>query len=94
MGFRGKYKNKRDLNEPEIIATLQAFGFSVERLDTPLDLICGYGGSDYLVEVKQPSGTLTGPQEIFFEHWKGSKTILRSVEDAQQWAEKVRGVAK
>jgi len=90
MGFRNRFKNKRDANEPEIVETLEAYGFSVERLDTPLDLICGYQGRDYLVEVKQPLGTFTGPQEVFFENWKGSKTILRSVEDAQAWAEKIK----
>lgn len=44
MGFRGKYKNKRDSNEGEIVATLRAHGLSVTHLDTPVDLLCGYGG--------------------------------------------------
>jgi len=90
MGIRGQYKNKRDSNEPQIIATLEAHGISVVRLDTPVDLACGYGDRDYLVEVKTRSGTLTGPQEIFYEAWRGSKTILRSVEDAEEFARKIR----
>ena len=91
MGFRGQYKNKRDANEPDIVSTLRAHGFSVEYLDKPVDLVCGYGGKDYLIEVKAPSGTLTGPQEIFFDSWRGSKTILRSVQDAEEWARNIRG---
>lgn len=85
-----KHGNKRDSNEPEIVETLESHGFSVKRLDTPADLLCGYGGRDYLIEVKTPSGTLTGPQELFYESWRGSKTILRSVDDAIEFARGVR----
>jgi len=91
MGFRGKYKNKRDGNEPEIVAALEGCGFSVVRMDHPADLLCGFAGKDYLVEVKMPSAYLSGPQKIFFEQWRGSKTILRSVQDALEWANEIRG---
>lgn len=85
-----KYGNKRDANEPEIVKMLEAYGFTVVRMDTPADLLCGIFGRDYLVEVKTPTGTLTGPQEIFYGAWRGSRTILRSVEDAVEFARKVR----
>ena len=93
MGFRGQYKNKRDANEAAIVATLRSYGLSVEHMDKPVDLAVGYAGRDYLVEVKVGDADLTGPQEIFFETWRGSKTILRSVEAAEEWAKMVRSLA-
>ena len=90
MGFRGQYKNKRDANEAGIVKTLRGYGFTVEHLDKPVDLVCGYGGKDYLVEVKVGDANLTGPQEIFYEAWRGSKIILRSVSDAETWAAGIR----
>lgn len=89
MGFRGQYKNKRDANEADIVAEIRAHGISVEHLDKPADLLCGYAGKDYLVEVKVGNANLTGPQIIFYESWRGSKTILRSVDDAREWAREV-----
>ena len=91
MGFRGQYKNKRDRNEAEIVEQLRAHGLTVVHLDKPVDLLCGYGGRDYICEVKMPSATLTGPQEIFYESWRGSKTIHRTIEDADIFAQKVKG---
>tara|TARA_R110002126_G_scaffold243704_2_gene387120 strand:+ start:151 stop:438 length:288 start_codon:yes stop_codon:yes gene_type:complete len=90
MGFRGRHKNKRDANEKEIVIELQAHGFTVERMDVPADLLAGYGGRDFLIEVKMPKATLTGPQTVFYETWRGSKTILRSVGDARDWAVKTK----
>ena len=90
MGFRGRHKNKRDANEKEIVSELQAHGFTVERMDVPADLLAGYGGRDFLIEVKMPKATLTGPQTVFYETWRGSKTILRSIDDARDWAIKTK----
>jgi len=90
---RGQYKNKRDANEAAIVAILRAHGLSVQHMDKPVDLVCGYCGRDYLVEVKVGDADLTGPQEIFFETWRGSKTIIRSEESAHQWAKMVRNSA-
>ena len=89
MGFRGKHKNRRDVNEPEIIATLTAFGIGVETMDTPCDLLCLHHGTVHLVEVKAPKGRLTSAQEEFHARWP--VTVLRSAEEAEQWARKVRG---
>lgn len=45
---------KRDANEPEIVRALQAIGATVERLDV-IDLLVGYRGRNYLLEVKDPA---------------------------------------
>ena len=84
MGFRGQYKNKRDANEVAIVEILRGYGLSVEHMDKPVDLVVGFAGRDYLVELKVGNADLTGPQEIFFEAWRGSKTIIRSEESAHE----------
>ena len=92
MGMRGQYANKRDANEPEIVAVLEAYGLSVERVDKPLDLIVGFMGKTYLCEVKNgPKAKLTKFQEAFFGRWRGHATVLTSVEDAEQFARAVKG---
>ena len=90
MGFRGKYKNKRDGNEPEIVDELRAHGFSVYPMDQPLDLLVGFKGRTYLVEVKLPKAKLTETQEKFLESWLGDVTILRDREDVATFAFAVR----
>ena len=90
-GFRGKYQNKRDANEGEVVATLRAHGLSVVPLDTPVDLLCGYGGQTWAVEVKNGKAKLTEAQIAFFEAWRGNHTIIRSVADAEKFANEIRG---
>ena len=92
MGFRGKWKNKRDGNEAEIVDELRAHGFSVYPLDHPLDLIAGYMGRNYLIEVKTPKGKLTPAQVEFLEGWRGSANIIRSAEEATSFAMLVKGL--
>ena len=91
MGFRGKYKNKRDQNEPEIVAALKGVGVAVVSMDQPVDLLCWYGGETHLVEVKMPDGDFTKTQKKFLENWPGEVVTLRSVEEAIEWAKEVRG---
>jgi len=82
--------NTRDANEPEIVAALRAAGASVERVDTPCDLIVGYRGVTYLVEVKLPAGPrggmshskLTDEQVKFAAQHKGRYVVVRTCEDA------------
>lgn len=93
MGFRGKHKNKRDANEPDIFDALRGHGFTVCPLDKPCDAVVGYQGRSYLVEVKMPKGKLTGPQEQFLEMWRGDFTILRSIDEATEFASKIRAIS-
>lgn len=93
MGIRGQYKNKRDANEPDLVAELRAYGLSVFLMDKPADALVGWMGSSYLVEFKVGKGKLTGPQEAFLETWKGDFTILRTVEEAADFARLLRSGA-
>ena len=69
---------------------LRAHGLSVYAMDAPADALVGYQGRSYLVEVKTPTGKLTGPQQTFLDGWRGDYTVLRTVEDATAFARAVR----
>ena len=91
-----KYAQKRDLTEPEIVAALEAYGFSVERMDHPADLIAGYKDQAFLIECKTPTkqggkDKPTARQLRFLSTWRGHYKVLRSAEEAMQWAQEIRG---
>lgn len=82
---------KRDASEPEIVYALVQAGFSVYRLNQPVDLLVGHRGRNYLVECKTGSKgygkALNGNQQDFDDNWRGSKVItLHSGQDAIDWA--------
>ncbi|MCP4256754.1 MAG: hypothetical protein GY774_04405 [Planctomycetes bacterium] len=81
---RQAYAKKRDANEPEIVEALEKIGASVERLDL-FDLLVGYKGRTYMMEVKNPLGKnkLTESQIELMKTWKGSPLhIVRDAETA------------
>jgi hypothetical protein len=79
---RQAYAKRRDANEPEIVKALRDVGATVELLDW-CDLLVGYKGVNYLIEVKTEKGTLTDNQELDFPRWNGRKIkIERTVEAA------------
>lgn len=79
---------RRDANEGPIVAALEAAGATVQRLDADgvPDLLVGYAGRTYLLEVKNPAtkagakvggvrtkgrGALTPSQTRWFALWRG-----------------------
>jgi len=74
---------KRDSNEAHLIEAARAVGATVKQLDDPgvADLLIGFDGKNYLVEVKSESGTLTAAQEKFFAEWKGQVCVARTADD-------------
>lgn len=86
-----RYANKRDISEPEIVSTLEQCGFSVVRMNKPVDLIVGFRGRCWLVECKSSDKgygkSLNANQAQFDVGWRGPKVvILRSAQDAMDWA--------
>lgn len=69
---------KRDANEAEIIKALRQCGISVQPLSTKgvPDLLCGYKGKNYILEVKQERGKLTPDQVTWHEKWRGGKPYI------------------
>jgi len=84
-----RFNPRRDANEPEIVNYFKSKGFSVERLNTPLDLLIGYKKKNYLVEVKMPTKTMNKNQVKFASDWKGQFIVIDSVEQASRFAESV-----
>lgn len=86
-----RYAAKRDVSEPEIVAALEQCGFSVERMDKPVDLLVGFRGRTWVVECKSGhkgyGKALNGNQQKFKDRWRGSPVVvLRSAQDAIDWA--------
>lgn len=91
MGIRGQYKNKRDSNEPEIVEALEGYGFTVVRMDAPVDLAIGKRGITWLAEVKTEGGKFTEAQMRFFENWRGNHLVLRTIQDVTEWVKEIEG---
>lgn len=69
---------KRDTNEPEIIEAYSHIGATVYQLNEKgvPDLLVGFRGVTYLVEVKYGYGKLTEPQEDFIKVWNGQPVLV------------------
>jgi hypothetical protein len=66
-----------DKNQSEIVSALRAAGAYVWIIGLPVDLLVGYKGHTFLVEVKDgPRKRLTALQQDFFNNWSGS-TLAR-----------------
>ena len=66
-----------DANQQAIVAALRAAGAYVWIIGLPVDLLVGYKGHSFLMEVKTTSKKrLTGLQADFFEKWAGG-TLCR-----------------
>ena len=85
----GRYRNARDGNEKEIVAALRKMGFSAAHMDRPVDLLIGKRDRTWIAEVKGKKGKLTKAQVEFYATWRGNKLILRSIQDAAEWAAQI-----
>lgn len=86
---------QRDTNEPEIVKELEEAGASVTRINgtgVP-DLLVGFGGQTFLLEVKMPAGERSGQkrgpaqlndeQRAWWSTWLGRPpVVVRSIEEA------------
>lgn len=88
--FGGK-TGRLDANQALIMRDLKKCGVSVEPLNTlgggiP-DLLCGYQGANYLLEVKDSSQPpskkkLTEDEVNWHENWHGQKCVVETLEEA------------
>ena len=76
-----RYDAQRDANEKEIVEALRAVGAKVLHLDD-VDLLVGFRGVNYLLEIKTAKGRLNKKQEKFFRGWVGQVNIVRTVDQA------------
>jgi hypothetical protein len=80
------YARRTDENQRIIVAALRAAGASVEPTynqgrGVP-DIVAGFRGVNYWLEIKTDSGKLTGDEVRWHNEWRGQVAIVRSVEDA------------
>jgi len=81
-----------DATQEAIVSALRAAGAYVWVIGLPVDLLVGYKGHTFCVEVKSgPSKRLTKLQADFFENWSGS-TLARI--DSPEAALRMIGVVK
>ena len=50
----------------------------------PLDLLVGFRGANYLLEVKTSKGKLRASQERFLGRWRGQAVVVRTLTEALQ----------
>jgi len=81
-----------DANQTAVVSALRAAGAYVWIIGLPVDILVGYKGHTFLVEVKNgPRKRLTALQEDFFNNWSGS-TLARI--DGPEAALRMIGVIK
>lgn len=72
-----RFAARVDANQTQIVSALRAAGAYVWIIGLPVDLLVGYHGHTFLVEIKTDAKKrLTALQADFFENWKGS-TLCR-----------------
>lgn len=72
-----RYAARVDANQEQIVSALRAAGAYVWIIGLPVDLLVGFKGHTFLVEIKDgPKKRLTKLQTDFFENWCGG-TLCR-----------------
>jgi len=79
-------RNRADNNQESIVADLRNIGCSVEVLSQVgggcPDILVGYRGDNYLMEIKGQRGLLSDDQVEWHMGWNGQVAIVRSFDDA------------
>lgn len=78
---------KVDDNQAEIVRNLRKLGASVEpalaRCGSGCpDLLVGYDGRTFILEVKQPGAQLTQDERKWHEAWRGQVAIVTTWQEA------------
>ena len=67
-----RYAARVDANQQSIVKALRDAGAFVWIIGLPVDLLVGFNGQTYLVEIKDgPKKSLTRLQQDFFGNWIG-----------------------
>ena len=87
-----RHAKRVDANQDQIIIALRAAGANVWIISLPVDLLVGYKGHTFLVEIKRTAKSRFTPlQQDFFESWCGG-TLARV--DSPDAALRMIGVLK
>ena len=67
-----RYAARVDANQTQVVSALRSAGAYVWVISLPVDLLVGYNGQTFLVEIKDgPKKALTRLQQDFFGNWIG-----------------------
>lgn len=88
-------RHRRDACHKDIVAAFRALGCSVRDTsqlgDDGPDLLVGFMGRDFQVELKSAGGALSEDQAEFHDGWLGHRPVtLYSVEQATKWVQETR----
>ena len=80
---------RTDANHGEVAAAFERLGCSVWKVNDVVDLVIGYGGIAFLIEVKDgtkpPSAQkLTPREEKFRKSWTGGLYLIRNMQDVEK----------
>jgi hypothetical protein len=94
-GYIPRFRQQLDQNHKAIVAALTYSGALVADLSNAgggvPDLLCGYRGTLFCVEVKSPKGSLSAKQKEFFAQWSEYPAIvIRTVDEAMDVMEILR----
>ncbi len=83
MSSPSRYRQKKDGNQPEIIAALEKIGCSVTVMHQPCDLLVGLRLETFCLEVKLPKGgKVTPAQKKWNAEWRGHRATVTTPEEA------------
>jgi hypothetical protein len=81
-----KWARRVDGPQAAIVSALRKLGVSVydtSRAGSGFpDLVCGFRGRTWLLEVKTGSGSLTEEQEKFHGQFRGEVYVVRNIDEA------------
>lgn len=84
-----RLRSKVDANQPKLVAQIRKLGATVKvvsQLKRFCDIVVGYQGKNYLIEIKDPdkppSQRKLTPDEIDFHmEWEGQIDVVHTIED-------------
>jgi len=89
-----KYAARIDANQPDIVKSFRKLGCSVAHIhmvgDGIPDIIVGFQGNNYLIEIKDGSKPpskrkLTDDEQEWHDNWLGSVHIIESISDVHNF---------
>lgn len=83
-------RHRSDNNQAEIVKDLRAIGCTVLVVSALLnfDLLVGFRGDNYMLEIKQPGKKLRKEQQRFHGWWRGKIYKVESFDDCLEIIEK------
>ena len=77
---------RTDTNQAELVEVMRQMGASVQDLSMVgsgcPDLVVGFRGRNYMVEIKTEKGKLRTAQHRWHGEWRGHVSVIRTVDDA------------